>query len=120
MDENSAGSFVFHKFSQTLAVIPPPVKKFCSVRGLRHPEQHPQAGEECPVWEDLVLAAALRSAVHQSQHQVEGCRARFVVTAVYSRASPIPAKLRCYSFACLVPDGIHTGTQNKQQQQESG
>lgn len=55
MDESSAGSFVFPmSLFQSFAVIPPLIPKICSLRGL---EQHPQAGEECTVWEDLVLAA---------------------------------------------------------------
>lgn len=70
---------------------------------IRYPEQHPQAGEECPVWEDLVLAAALGLIAHQSQHQSQGCRVWFVVTAVYGRASPIPAKLRCVSSIIPLP-----------------
>lgn len=73
---------------------------------IRHPEQHPQAGEECPEWEHLFLAAALGLIAHQSPSpRLQSC-------LWLSLSSTCKAEMcqQCYSFACLIPDGIYAGT----------
>lgn len=97
-------------FFQSFTVIPPLIQTICRVcchkraeAQSRHPEERPQVGEDHTVGKDVVLAAALGLMAHRPWHQVQGCRAWFVVTAVYGQVPPMPAKLGCVSTVIPLP-----------------
>ena len=68
-------------FFQSFVVIPPRIQTIWRVcrhkraeAQSRHPEEHPQVGEDCTVGEDVVLAAALGLIAHQPWHQDHGTK----------------------------------------------
>lgn len=109
MDWGTSHSFVFHMSFHSLTALLRPIQTIHRVLKTKHiqqswhPEEHPEAGEDHTVEEDAALAAALGLIAHRQWHQVQGCSAWFVVTAVYGRISSAPAMLKCVSAAAPVP-----------------
>lgn len=91
-------------FFQSFTVITPPIQATCrSEARSRHLEEHLQVGEDHTVGEDIVLAAPLGPIPHQPWHQVQDCRAPFVITAVCGQVPPTSIKLGYVSPVISLP-----------------